>query len=86
MQCPICKKRGISKKGYYSGGIQNHIDEKDYYQEDFYYCDLGHKWGIAQEPNKRKKTIIIKDTKGDKLLTTQKEYEEWEKLERKCID
>ena len=77
MKCPICKKKGISEKGYYSGGIQNHIEVEDYYQEDFYYCDLGHQWGIAQVPGKRNKTIIIKDTEGDEPLTTKEEYEKY---------
>ena len=61
MKCPICRKKGVNEKGYYSGGIENHISPNDYYKEDFYYCDLGHEWGMAQEPNKRNKTIIIKD-------------------------
>ena len=77
MNCPVCKKKGVKSKGYYSGGIQNHIEPKDYYQEDIYFCDFGHRWGIVQEPGKRKKTIIIKDTEGDEPLTTPKEYEEY---------
>ena len=65
MKCPICKKNGLKTKGHYSGGIENHNSPDDYYKEDFYFCDLGHEWGIAQEPGKRNKTIIIKDTEGD---------------------
>jgi len=63
MRCPICKK-----KGYSSGGIDNHVKPRDYCKIDFYYCDEGHNWGIKMIPGKRKETIIVTKTEGDMPL------------------